>query len=147
MASAKTKSLKGTESGVVGHRILAVIIDWIILTIISFAIVGSSFIGSGFNFGALFGSIMIVVLINFLYGFILEGWRGQTIGKMALGIIVTKEDDKPCDYPAAFIRNILRIIDVLPSLYILGLIVILVTKRKQRIGDLAAHTVVVRINK
>jgi len=77
MASAKTKSLKGTGSGVVGHRILAVIIDWIILTIISFAIVGSSFIGSGFNFGALFGSIMIVVLINFLYGFILEGWRGQ----------------------------------------------------------------------
>ncbi len=141
------KAINGTEGEVVGHRILAVIIDGIILTIISFAIVGSSFVGIGFNFGALFSSIMIVVLINLLYGFILEGWRGQTIGKMALGIIVTKEDGKPCDYPASFIRNILRIIDVLPSLYIIGLVVILITKRKQRIGDLAAKTVVVRVNR
>ena len=44
----------------------------------------------------------------------------------------------------SFIRNLLRIIDGLPVFYLLGLIVMVSSKRKQRIGDMAAGTVVVK---
>jgi uncharacterized RDD family membrane protein YckC len=44
----------------------------------------------------------------------------------------------------AFVRNILRIVDYLPTLYILGIILFFVTSEHQRIGDMVAGTVVVR---
>ncbi|MBI2583332.1 MAG: RDD family protein [Candidatus Aenigmarchaeota archaeon] len=156
------KPIKGTESDVIGHRIAAIVIDWIILGIVSLFILGVTFFsafaagtlatgstatGGMFSFLSFIFAIFVVVIINFLYGFVLEGWRGQTIGKMALGIIVVREDGKPCGYLSAFARNILRFIDALPFLYILGLIVIAVTNRRQRIGDLLAKTVVVRVKK
>ena len=141
--------IKGTENDVIGHRIAAIIIDWIILWIVSFFVLGATFVGmlgsmNTFSVFSFVSSLFAVILISFLYGFILEGWRGQTLGKMALGIMVVKEDGKSCDYPAAFLRNILRIIDALPFAYILGLIVIALTKRRQRIGDIVAKTVVVK---
>lgn len=34
---------------------------------------------------------------------------------------------------------------MLPTLYIIGIIIILVTDKNQRIGDLAAHTIVVKV--
>lgn len=45
---------------------------------------------------------------------------------------------------AATIRTILRIIDTLPVLYLVGIIVILLTERNQRVGDIVADTAVVR---
>lgn len=77
------------------------------------------------------------------YHVVLEGSRGQTVGKRAVGIAVVGTDDQPCGYRAAAIRTAARVVDFLPVGYLLGLLSIRVTRRRQRIGDLAAGTVVV----
>lgn len=85
--------------------------------------------------------------ISFAYYIYPEGNYGQTLGKMALDLVVVTEDGEPADYEAATIRTVMRVIDVLPVLYLFGFVLVLVTDRKQRLGDLAADTVVrVRTN-
>jgi len=72
----------------------------------------------------------------------MEGLVGATIGKMVLGMRVTKVDGSPCDLQAALIRNILRIVDALPF-YLIGAILVWTSSRRQRLGDRVANTVVV----
>jgi uncharacterized RDD family membrane protein YckC len=69
-------------------------------------------------------------------------WRwGQTIGKNATGIEVRSIDRRPrLTYGQASIRNLLRLVDV----FVIGEVMIAATKRRQRLGDLAAKTVVLR---
>jgi uncharacterized RDD family membrane protein YckC len=83
-------------------------------------------------------------VVAFLYFIIMEGFMGATIGKFLLGIRVVKLDGSRIGLGAAIIRNLLRIIDALPTAYILGAILIWTSSRKQRLGDRVAHTVVVR---
>jgi uncharacterized RDD family membrane protein YckC len=61
-----------------------------------------------------------------------------------MGLRVETLDGSPYSPTKAFIRNLLRVIDALPFLYLLGLIVMVSSKRKQRLGDMAAGTVVVK---
>lgn len=69
-------------------------------------------------------------------------WRwGQTIGKNATGIEVRSLDGAGrLTYGQASIRNLLRIVDF----FLIGEVMIATGKRKQRFGDLAAKTVVIR---
>ena len=68
-----------------------------------------------------------------------------TVGKMAMGLRVVKAaDGSPISWGESIIRNLLRIVDALPFFYILGMILIAVTAKKQRVGDLAASTIVVK---
>lgn len=97
----------------------------------------------GFNLSG--PSFWVWLLLEMAYYTVLEGSRGQTIGKMLLKIKVTKEDGSPCDYKAAFIRHLLGVIDMLPFAYILGVILISTSPKKQRLGDRVAHTIVVTI--
>ena len=69
---------------------------------------------------------------------------GQTPGKKAAGIRVVRTLGRPIDFSSSAIRNVLRVVDGLPFGYIPGTVSILVTKRNQRLGDLAAGTLVVR---
>ena len=85
----------------------------------------------------LFGVIMLG------YYIIPEGLWGQTLGKAVFDIIVVSGDGSPIDMQAAVIRNVLRLIDGIGN-YVLGLIVMLITDRRQRVGDLVADTVVVK---
>jgi hypothetical protein len=48
------------------------------------------------------------------------------------------------DLPASAVRNLLRLVDFLPTAYLVGLLCIILTKRNQRLGDLAAGTIVIR---
>ena len=59
-----------------------------------------------------------------------------------MGLRVVKEDGGKLDWGASIIRNILRIIDGF-AFYLVGAIVVWVSKKKQRLGDMAAHTLVV----
>lgn len=77
------------------------------------------------------------------YHVVLEGSRGQTVGKRSVGIAVVGVDGEPCGYRVAAVRTAARVVDFLPVGYLLGLLSIRVTRRRQRIGDLAAGTVVV----
>lgn len=70
-------------------------------------------------------------------------WRGQTPGKRYQGIRVVRRDGQPVGLAPVLVRNLIRIVDVM-ALPFLALISMVVTKHSQRLGDLAAGTMVVR---
>jgi uncharacterized RDD family membrane protein YckC len=79
------------------------------------------------------------------YGIAMEwAWRGQTLGKRLLGLRVLDEGLLKLQFSQIVVRNLLRVVDMLPVFYCVGGITALVSRRAQRLGDLAAHTIVVR---
>ena len=72
-------------------------------------------------------------------------WRGQTVGKRLLRLRVVDAHGLRLQFSQVAIRNLLRIVDLLPGLYVIGGVAALVTRKSQRLGDLAANTVVIRI--
>jgi uncharacterized RDD family membrane protein YckC len=74
----------------------------------------------------------------------MEGRYGQTLGKMALGIKVVREDDgRAPGTRAAVLRTLMRIVDSIGS-YLVAFVVVLVSDKNQRLGDMVAKTLVVR---
>jgi uncharacterized RDD family membrane protein YckC len=82
------------------------------------------------------------------YHFVFEARDGQTIGKRRYGIRVVAADRGPASAKAVAIRSVVRVFDSLPVCYVSGLISMLRTgpARRQRIGDIAAGTVVVAVD-
>ena len=70
-------------------------------------------------------------------------WSGQTPGKRSQKLRVIRMDGRPIGWLESAIRNILRAVDILSGIYPVGLIVIFLSSRSQRIGDYAAGTVVI----
>lgn len=99
--------------------------------------------------GSIYAILLLVIgLLFFLYKLLLEAfWNGQTVGKRLVGIRVVKANGLPVDFLQVLVRNLMRPVDMLPGYYILGCIVILVSQRAQRLGDMVAGTVVVRERK
>jgi uncharacterized RDD family membrane protein YckC len=127
-----------------GSRFLARLLDSVIqlLIIIALAVVlgvtGSSGIGI-----AVF--VIMLFLVVFAYDVVLETLNnGRTVGKMAAGIRVVGLMGEPVRFVTSSVRNIARIADFLPVFYLVGTISIVATEHDQRLGDLAAGTVVVR---
>jgi uncharacterized RDD family membrane protein YckC len=88
-------------------------------------------------------SVLYGVLIV-LYYILSEGYLGQTVGKMVLGIKVVREDNGEVPgLGGATIRTLLRIVDGLFS-YLVAFITVLISGKNQRLGDMAARTLVVR---
>lgn len=84
-------------------------------------------------------------LILFGYFPLCEGlWSGRTPGKRAAGLRVVQGDGQPLTMGPLLVRNLVRVVDFLPGWYVVGAIAILVSPRSQRLGDLAAGTIVVR---
>jgi uncharacterized RDD family membrane protein YckC len=96
------------------------------------------------DFGLAVASITtFLVYFGYDIGFeVLAG--GRTPGKRWTGLRVLRDDGSPVDLLSSAIRNIVRLVDGLPLSYLPAMVSILVTKRNQRLGDLAASTVVVR---
>src|SRR3954454_8923208 len=90
---------------------------------------------------AAYVAVLVVFSAWFNYFAFCE-WRwGQTIGKNAAGLDVRSLDGAPrLTFFQASIRNLLRLIDF----FVIGEVMIAATRRKQRLGDKAAKTVVVR---
>jgi len=85
--------------------------------------------------------IVAVFLINFgYYVFFEAAWNGQTPGKRSLRLRAVRVEGMPIDLPCAAIRSLIRIVD----LPLIGITSMLVTKKNQRLGDLAAGTIVVK---
>ena len=92
--------------------------------------------------------ILTFFVLMFGYDIFFEAFAsGRTPGKAALGIRVVREGGRPCGFLAATIRNLVRVVDFLPASYLVGMISVLVTAKNQRVGDLAAGTIVVRDRK
>ena len=71
-------------------------------------------------------------------------WRGQTIGKRLFHLRVMDVQGLRLQFSQIVIRNLLRFVDSLPLLYTLGGVICFFSKRAQRLGDIAANTIVVR---
>ena len=137
-----------------GGRIVAAIIDmiilWVVMAVLAIPLglqtmaMGTSVMDLGAYMASMTLYSMVAGIVSLLYFIYFEGSRGQTPGKMALSIKVVKEDGKAITFVDALIRTILRIVDGLPGFYILGLILVAVTEKKQRLGDMAAKTIVVK---
>ena len=90
-------------------------------------------------------SVVLYFAVLTVYGIAFEAfWRGQTPGKRLLRLRVMDAAGLRLDLRQVIIRNLLRAVDALPQLYLVGGVACLVTARAQRLGDLAADTVVVR---
>jgi uncharacterized RDD family membrane protein YckC len=88
--------------------------------------------------------VLIQFLIISFYHLIFEFlWNGQTPGKRRIGIRVVQMNGMPMSASSILIRNLVRLFDFLPILYGVGLLVMFSTKHTQRLGDLAARTIVV----
>lgn len=70
-------------------------------------------------------------------------WRGQTLGKRLLQLRVVDERGLPLTFAQVALRNLLRFVDVLPVAYAVGGAAALLNTRAQRLGDLAAGTLVI----
>lgn len=90
-------------------------------------------------------SILAYFVISIGYGIVLEWrWRGQTVGKRLLKLRVVDEQGLRLAASQIVIRNLLRFVDSLPLLYLVGGLACLLSRRGQRLGDFAANTIVVR---
>jgi uncharacterized RDD family membrane protein YckC len=88
--------------------------------------------------------ILTVFVVRFGYGIFFEWyWQGQTLGKKLLRLRVMDEHGLRLQFSQIVIRNLLRVVDILPFLYMAGGLVCLFSKRAQRLGDFAANTIVV----
>lgn len=89
-------------------------------------------------------SLILYFLLEWWYPVLFEVYRGgQTIGKKAFKIKVVNEDLTPIRLGPSLIRNLLRAADFFPSFYVAGVVSMLMTNRFQRLGDLAAKTLVI----
>ncbi len=131
----------------IGSRFTAAVIDTaiqvaIVLTLeIVIALIGLS--GAAFAIATL-----LVFLTFFAYDIAFETRAsGRTPGKRWTGLRVVKVSGRPVDFRSSAVRNLLRIIDALPGPYVVAIITIFVSQRNQRLGDMAARTLVVRERK
>jgi uncharacterized RDD family membrane protein YckC len=144
-----------------GSRFIAALVDSIIQTVALAVLLGAG-VFVGLATGALttrlleqdrFRSGMVIIALTFLAMFIViwgyyiffeMAWNGQTPGKRLAGIRVITTGGQPITVTHSLVRNLVRIIDYLPSSYMLGACVMLISSRSQRLGDLAAGTIVVK---
>lgn len=136
------------ETAGLGSRFVAQLVDDILLVAL-LAALGFASIGLGTVIGDATVPLLLFLLLGFaiFWGYFILSealWSGRTLGKMLLHLRVVDVRGGPLSVGQAIVRNVLRIVDFLPSYYAVGLIAIFVSARNQRLGDLAAGTVVVR---
>lgn len=88
--------------------------------------------------------IVLFFAVNIGYSIVLEWlWRGQTLGKRLLHLRVMDVQGLRLQFSQIVLRNLLRVLDAIPVLYLVGGVALLLSRYNQRLGDLAANTVVV----
>ncbi|MCW5937261.1 MAG: RDD family protein [Fimbriimonadaceae bacterium] len=131
----------------VGARVSAYAADLVIIALLLSAV---SFLLGALTFPL--GTEAVTAVTGLLFFVLFLGYpmyfeafhRGQTPGKRAIGLRVVMADGTPVTAAAASYRNFLRLADMLPLLYLAGFLAIFTNARSQRLGDLAAGTIVVQ---
>jgi uncharacterized RDD family membrane protein YckC len=83
--------------------------------------------------------------ISVVYAILLEWrWRGQTLGKRLFGLRVIDIHGLRLQLPQIALRNLLRAVDMLPFFYLVGGLAAVFSRNAQRLGDMAANTIVTR---
>lgn len=126
-----------------GAYLIDLVIRGALLSIVGVAMM---FTGVALGFEVASGvSLLAWFLLDWIYPVVFEaGKRGATPGKRAMGLRVVQATGSPITFGQAVVRNFLRFIDGMPLFtYAFGLTSCMATKRFQRLGDLAAGTVVI----
>jgi uncharacterized RDD family membrane protein YckC len=140
----------GTPEGVeveltlagIGSRFIAAAIDVVIELVVIGALAIALNLAGAFG-AALFTSLSFALI--FFYDVLFEVLGGgKTPGKRLAGLRVVRSGGRPITFVRSALRNILRIIDILPGFYAVGTVTIFITSRNQRVGDLAAGANVIR---
>lgn len=121
-------------------RLLAWLVDLLLRGLVSVLLfVALAFLGK-MGIGI---ALILTFLLEWFYPVYFElRHQGQTPGKKMLDIYVAQADASPITFSASLVRNLLRVVDFLPFLYGFGFASMLLNRRFQRLGDLAANTVV-----
>ncbi len=137
----------------VGSRTLAILADLSFCGIVLLAVyVLTTVVSDGMSdwitrTGSSALTILLLLLIFFtqwVYFFLFEWrWNGQTPGKRLLHLRVIKMDGAPVSWVDVLLRNLARPIDAFGPMGLLGLLLIFVTPRAQRLGDMMARTLVI----
>ncbi|QDU22872.1 RDD family protein [Urbifossiella limnaea] len=138
-----------------GSRLVAAFVDGVLKVLLGFVVgtlglvlvalltTASPFDGSPTLVVALIAGFFTALSLG--YGVYFEArWNGQTPGKWFAHVRVVRLGGGPVDATAAAVRNALALVDQLPIFYVLGATLVLLTTNRQRLGDLAAGTVVIR---
>ena len=91
-------------------------------------------------------AVLIVVVFVTYWGYFIVGEvfrNGRTLGKRIMRIRVVREDGSRVGVLESVIRNIVRVVDIMPGTYGFGIIAVWISPRAQRLGDMAAGTVVI----
>jgi len=153
------------------RRLPAYLIDvavrWVVIIVL---VVGITLIGGLIDFTvlgpfAIAAGFILYFLISWFYGTVMETlFNGRTIGKWACGIRAIDVEGRPISGKRALIRNLLRLVDLAPPVALnslpfaivedvppmfliptgmIGMLTMVLTRRMQRVGDLAAGTMVI----
>jgi len=135
---------------VTGRRVIATVIDGLLFgaayVLLALAFGDISVKGEAANWDAHLSPEWNVTygLLVVAYYVLMEGHLGQTLGKLVTGITVVSEaSGRPPGLAAAALRTLLRLVDGLFT-YAIAFVVTLSSDRRQRLGDIVAHTLVVR---
>lgn len=129
------------------RRLIAVAIDQFIILIVFFVIPTIALLVLGMRSENIPESADLLMRLfvggmYIAYGTFFEARTGQTLGKKILGIKVVQDNGQPCDLKSALLRNVAKIIDGILGIFVL--LIIILTPKKQRIGDMLAKTIVVK---
>jgi uncharacterized RDD family membrane protein YckC len=125
------------------RRVAAAVVDLLIVVAVGAVVLYAGDALSG-DRREVWGALLVVTLgWALFYYFALESGDGQTLGKKLLNLRVVRADGQPAGMREIAVRTVLRVVDGIGA-YIVGLVVMLATgQRRQRLGDLAAGTIVV----
>ena len=90
-------------------------------------------------------AVFVAEMVYFVTAELVFG--GRSVGKALVGLRVVRDGGLPIDLRSSLLRNLLRIADVLPAYYVVGLVAMLAGDNGKRLGDWVAGTVVVRLDR
>ncbi len=124
-----------------GVRIMAFMIDMLIKTVANIVVFTVLALLGGMGMGI---ALILAFLLEWFYPVYFEVWhQGRTPGKKNLHIRVVNDDGTPVTFGPSLLRNLLRVVDFLPLMYLTGIITSLFNPQFKRLGDLVAGTLVV----
>lgn len=131
-----------------GGAVIDIILFYVVFFVFAFVMFGASMGFSGRDPTEDTAGLLIVVLslgIFFCYFIVTEAVWGGTPAKLILGMrVVNAADGAPIGWGQSLGRNLLRIVDNFP-LFLIGILTLSLSQKTQRVGDMAASTVVVKL--
>jgi uncharacterized RDD family membrane protein YckC len=128
-----------------GSRFVALLVDTLLQGVVFVLLVFALIVADAGGFAGAAVLALAVFALLFVYPVAFElGAAGRTPGKRWSNLRVVCDDGSPVTFRSSALRNVLRLVDILPGLYLVGAAAIFATRKNQRLGDLAAGTLVVR---